>query len=62
MTQCVIFFRNTGNGRLGFISDGDRPDEIAVFKDYEAASDFCRDGSSPVLRAFPYAIVELEDL
>lgn len=58
--ECVILFRNTGNGAVGFISDGD---EIAVFKDRVEASEFAQSTDCPpVLDAYPYQIVELDDL
>jgi hypothetical protein len=57
--ECVILFRNTQNAAVGFIADGD---EIAVFPNEDAAIDFARDGNSPVLRAFPYQVVLLDEL
>lgn len=57
--ECVILYRNTGNQRVGYIRDGDG-DEIMVYRNYEAA---LRDVANiPVLRAFPYQILELDEL
>jgi hypothetical protein len=58
MMECVILFRNTGNGAVGFIGDDG---EIAVFE-REEAIEFALSGDSPALRAFPYQIVELDEL
>lgn len=59
MTECVILFRNTGNQKVGYISDGDG-DEIMVYRDREAA---IRDVPNiPILQAFPYQIVEVDEL
>lgn len=58
--ECVILFRNK-NGRVGFISEDD-PDRIAVFQDREDAIKFATSGNSPVLRVFPYQIVDLDEL
>jgi len=62
MTECVILWRNTqlGRGGVGFISTDDDPDKIAVFKDRDEAIDCAL--KHPLFRAFPYQIVELEDL
>ena len=57
--ECVILFRNTGNGEVGFVSDGDSY-KIMVYRDREAA---IRDVPNvPILRAFPYQIVEMDEL
>jgi hypothetical protein len=58
--QCVILWRNTQNGCVGFITETDRPDEIAVFADRDEAESLA--DRHPVLRAFPHQIVDLEDL
>lgn len=58
--ECVILFRNTQNGRVGFIDDGDG--QISVFENHDVAVDYALMGGSPVLRAFPYQIVELSEL
>lgn len=56
--ECVILFRNTQNGRVGYVGDGD---EIAVFTDYdEAVSAALND--VPICRAFPWQVVELDEL
>ena len=62
MTQCVILWRNTqpGRGGIGFISKDDQSEEIAVFKDYDEAKECAME--HPLFRAFPYQIVELDDL
>jgi hypothetical protein len=58
--QHVILWRNTGNGAVGFISEDDAPDQIAVFDDLDDAIDLA--ASHHVCRAFPHQIVELYDL
>jgi hypothetical protein len=60
MSECVILFRNTQNNRVGFVIDGDDPCEIAVFPHRDAAIDVA--AHIPILRAFPYQIVELDEL
>lgn len=56
--DCVILFRNPSNGRVGFISDEDG--EPTVFFNFERAVD-CAD-SHPLLQAWPYQIVECDEL
>lgn len=57
--QCVILFRNTQNGAVGFVSDGES-DRIAVFDSEEQAE---REAPGiTICRAFPYQIVRLEDI
>lgn len=57
--ECVILFRNTSNGAVGYISDGES-DKIAVYHDEESA---IRDlPNIPILKAYPYQIVPLEEL
>lgn len=58
--ECVILFRNTQNGRVGFIAANDDPGEIAVFKNRDEAI-ACTEWQ-PLLRAFPYQIVEVDEL
>lgn len=58
--QCVILWRNTQNGAVGFISDEHRDGEIAVFESYEEAEALA--DTHHLLRAFPFQIVLLEDL
>ena len=57
--QCVILYRNTQNNCVGFISEVD-PDQIAVFSNWERARHFA--DKNMLLRAFPYQIVELDDI
>lgn len=57
--ETVILFRNTQTGRVGFIADGD---EIAVFKNEDEAIQFAESGKSPLLKAFPYQVVPLDEL
>lgn len=55
----VILFRNKSNGRVGYVSDGES-DKIMVYRNEESA---LRDVPNiPILRAFPYQIVELDQL
>ena len=56
MAQCVILFRNTSNNRIGFVSDGEG-EEIATFPDFDAALTATQ--NVPILRAYPWQIVEL---
>lgn len=57
--ECIILYRNTGNGAVGYVSDGDG-DKIMVYRDQEAA---IRDVPNiPILQAFPYQIVMLDEL
>lgn len=58
--ECVILWRNTQNGKVGYIADGDS-DRIMVYANYrQALHDI---PNIPVLQAgFPYQIVELENL
>ncbi len=61
MTECVILFRNTGNGKVGFVSESEEhSDNIATFQHREAA--LAAVPEVPILRAFPYQIVELDEL
>lgn len=53
----VILYRNSGNGKIGFVSESE---EIAVFDSWEAALSAVAD--VPVLRAFPYQIVEINEI
>lgn len=54
--KTVILWKNTQNGRIGFISGED--DEIAVFESEEHAEELAREHM--LLQAFPYQIVEVE--
>ena len=55
--ECIILFRNTGNGNVGVISDGDNPH---IFANRSEAIQCTRD--HPLFVAFPYQIVELDEL
>lgn len=59
MIECVILFRNTQNGKVGFVCENDG-ENIAVYKNRDAAIDGVPD--VPILRAFPYQIIELDEL
>lgn len=59
--ECVILFRNTQNGSVGFISY-ERDDQMAVFKSEDEATKFALSGESPVLRAFPWQVVILDEI
>lgn len=56
--ECVILWRNTQNGSVGFISDD--TGELEVFASFDAAQELASEHH--LLRAFPYQIVKLEDL
>lgn len=57
--ECVILYRNPGSGGVGYVSDGES-DKIMVYTDHDAA---LRDVPNvPVLRAWPYQIVVLDEL
>lgn len=58
--ECVILYRNTQNNRVGFIEDADG--QITVFENEDVAVDYAIMGSSPVLKAFPYQVVVLDEL
>jgi hypothetical protein len=58
MSECVILFRNIQNNRIGCVI-GDR-DEIAVMPNREAAEEAAR--NTTVCRAFPYQIVEVDEI
>lgn len=53
--QTVILWKNTQNGRVGFIGDDD---EIAVFDSRDQAQELAWE--HPLLQAFPYQIVDVE--
>ena len=59
MMDSVILFRNSHNGRVGFVSD-DVDGEIAVFPDRDAAIDAAM--RIPCCQAFPYQVIELDEL
>lgn len=54
----VIIFKNTLNGKVGFVSEDDNGNNVAVFSSYEKAFDAV--DNVPICRAYPYQIVELE--
>ena len=57
--ECVILYRNTNNGKVGFVTDGDS-DVMMVYRDVESAE---RDiPNIAILRGYPYQIVELSEL
>ena len=58
MSKCIIVWRNPTNGRIGFISEDDRPDELYVFLDENDAEKCARD--HPLLSHVSYQIIELE--
>ena len=61
MTQCVILFRNPGNGAIGFIGGGGYDGEdIEVFPNLDAAISVALE--HPLLKAWPYQIVECDEL
>ncbi len=57
--ECVILWRNTGNGRVGYIHEDDS-DEIAVFQNEDEAVALSETHS--LLQAMPFQIVELGEL
>lgn len=56
--DCVILFRNTHNGEVNFVSDTDG--ELVVFANRDEAIETA--DKVPILEAFPYQIVELDEL
>lgn len=56
--ECVILWRNTQNGAVGFISNEEG--DLEVFANRDDAGSFAL--NSGLLQAFPYQIVELEEL
>lgn len=57
--ECVILYRNPRNKAVGYVSDGDG-DKIMVYATEELAE---RDVPNiPILRAFPYQIVPLDQI
>ncbi len=55
----VILFRNTLNNRVGFVTEDDC-ESILVFPTFAEALNAV--GTVPILRAYPYQIVALDDL
>ncbi len=61
MTECIIVFRNPKTRSVWVIEDGDTLfTDIAVFPNEEEAQRFVAESS--LLQAWPYQIVELDDL
>lgn len=58
MYECIILFRNTRNNKVGYVSDGDG--DLAVFANRDEAIETARD--VPICRAYPYQIIELDEL
>lgn len=58
--ECVILFRNAQNGVVGFVGQEGDPDKMEVFDDMEDA--IRASERVPILRVFPYQIVELDEL
>lgn len=61
--ECVILFRNPWNGVIGYISDVDPfgesiDDQIAVFRNYDEASEFA--STHALLKIAVHQIIELE--
>jgi hypothetical protein len=59
MSECVILFRNTGNKQVGFVTEDDC-ETIAVFADRDAAIKAAF--NVPACAAFPWQLVELDEL
>lgn len=57
-TECIILWRNTQNNRIGFVAD--EYGDIEVFPTYGTA--LAAAGRTTVCKAFPYKIVELDEL
>jgi len=57
--QCVILFRNTMNKRVGFVTEDDL-ENIKVFPNMHDALEAV--GDVPILRAYPYQIIELDEI
>jgi hypothetical protein len=55
--ECVVLFRNTLNGVVGFVGDDDKP---TVFANSDEAIEACK--TVPICRIYPYQIVELDEL
>lgn len=58
MYECIILYRNTASGLVGFVNDSE--DDVMVFADRDAA--IAAADTVPILRAYPYQIVELDEL
>jgi hypothetical protein len=55
--ECVIAFRNTGNNKIGFVTDGE-DGETCVFDSEEGA--YATAENVPILRAYPWSVIELD--
>lgn len=59
MSECVILFRNTSNKRVGFVTEDDC-ESIAVFADRDKAIQAAF--NVPILQAYPWQLVELDEI
>ena len=59
MTQCIIVFRNPRTGGVGIIHEDDG-DEVYVFANRDDAIECAL--KHPLLQAWPFQIVELDEL
>lgn len=59
MSVFVILFRNTSNKRVGFVTFDER-EELAVFMSRSEAEKAALD--VPICQAYPYQIVEADEL
>lgn len=55
----VIFYRNTQNGRLGYVTD-DSGDYIAIFGNFDEA--YAATKETTICKVFPFQIVPLDEL
>ena len=58
--ECIIVFRNPGNGAIGIISKDDDSGNPFVFYHRDAAIEFAL--KLALLQAWPYQLVELDEL
>jgi hypothetical protein len=58
--ECVILYRNPSNGKVGFIGGDDEDHVVAIFGSRDAAIRIA--DRMPICRAFPWQIVELDEL
>jgi len=56
--QYVIVYLNTRNDSIGFVADDNG--EIAVFDNLDLAVTAAK--TAPILRAYPFQIIELDEL
>lgn len=57
--ECIILYRNTNSDKVRALTEGDE-DDIAVFPHHDAAVE-CAE-HHPMCRAYPYQIVDLDEL